>query len=189
MQFNPPQFRLISQAQTMRSVLPREDVRVLTYFNKFLSDEHGAISVDYTVLSAAAVSMAIATTAIVTGGIDNLTQQIDTELRERQLNDTFIEFESVHFEPLYQAGILGEDDASDLWNTANTKMNQELLDALEIGIGKIVDGSITEEEMGELFAYASVAYQRNIVDDAVLEHYFGLNGNAPATEPPPAETM
>jgi Flp pilus assembly pilin Flp len=108
MQFNPPQFRLISQAQTMRSVLPREDVRVLTYFNKFLSDEHGAISVDYTVLSAAAVSMAIATTAIVTGGIDNLTQQIDTELRERQLNDTFIEFESVHFEPLYQAGILAK---------------------------------------------------------------------------------
>jgi Flp pilus assembly pilin Flp len=162
-------------------MLPREDVRVLTYFNRFLSEEHGAISVDYTVLSAAAVSMAIATTAIVTGGIDNLTQRIDTELRERQLNDTFIEFESAHFEPLYMAGLLSEDDAGDLWNTANTKMNQELIDQLADGIAKIQDGSITEEELGDLFAAASVAYQRNIVDDAVLEHYFGLDGSAPAT--------
>jgi Flp pilus assembly pilin Flp len=101
-----------------RSVLPREDVRVLTFLTDFFSDEHGAISVDYTVLSAAAVGMAIATTAIVTGGIDNLTQRIDTELRERQLNDTFIEFESAHFEPLYMAGLLTEEQAaSDLWNT------------------------------------------------------------------------
>jgi Flp pilus assembly pilin Flp len=121
---------------------------VLTYFNRFLREEDGAISVDYTVLSAAAVSMAIATTALLTGGIDNLTQRIDTELRERQLNDTFIDFESAHFEPLYMAGLLSEEDAGDLWNTANSKMNQELIDQLADGIAKIQDGSITEEETG-----------------------------------------
>lgn len=146
---------------------------------KFLSEEHGAISVDYTVLSAAAVGMAVATTAIVTGGIENLTQQIDTELRDRQLNDTFIAFESVHFEPLYMAGLLTEEQATELWNSANASMNQDLIDQLAEGIEKINDGSITEEELGDLFAAASVAYQRNVVDDAVLEHYFGFDGSTP----------
>jgi hypothetical protein len=85
--------------------------------------------------------MAIATTAIVTGGIDNLTQRIDTELRERQLNDTFIGFESAHFEPLYMAGLLSEEAATDLWNDANSMMNQELIDLLAEGIAKIQDGT------------------------------------------------
>jgi Flp pilus assembly pilin Flp len=152
---------------------------VVDFFKRFVSEEHGAITVDYTVLSAAAVSVAIATTALLTGGINNLTQRIDTELRERQLNDTFIDFTSSHFEPLYMAGLLSEEDAGELWNTANSKMNQQLIDQLADGIAKIQDGSITEEELGELFAAASVAYQRNIVDDAVLEHYFGLDGSAP----------
>jgi Flp pilus assembly pilin Flp len=155
---------------------------LLDSFKRFFSEEHGAISVDYTVLSAAAVGMAIATTAIVTGGIDNLTQRIDTELRDRQLNDTFIGFESAHFEPLYMAGLLTEDAATDLWNDANSMMNQELIDMLSDGIAKIQDGTITEGELGDLFAAASVAYQRNIVDDAVLEHYFGLDGSTPGGE-------
>jgi Flp pilus assembly pilin Flp len=150
---------------------------VVDFLRDFVSEEHGAISVDYTVISAAAVGMAIATTAIVTGGIDNLTQRIDTELRDRQLNDTFIGFESAHFEPLYMAGLLSEEAATDLWNDANSMMNQELIDLLAEGIAKIQDGTITEEELGDLFAAASVAYQRNIVDDAVLEHYFGLDGS------------
>lgn len=150
------------------------------FLKRFFREEHGAISVDYTVISAAAVGMAIATTAIVTGGIHNLTQQIDTELRERQLNDTFIAFESAHFNPLYQAGFLTEEQAAELWNSANAAMNQELIDQLAAGIEKIQDGSITQEELGTLFAAASVAYQRNIVDDSVLEYYFGLDGSTPA---------
>jgi Flp pilus assembly pilin Flp len=154
-------------------------VQVVRFFKIFLSDEHGAISVDYTVISAAAVGMAIATTAVVTGGIDNLTQRIDAELRDRQLNDTFISFTSSHFEPLYMAGLLSEADASDLWNIANSAMNQDLINQLADGIAKIQDGTITEEELGQLFAAASVAYQRNIVDDAVLEYYFGLDGSTP----------
>jgi len=169
-------------------VLPQEDVRVVNFFKRFLNEERGAITVDYTVLSAAAVGMAIATTAVVTGGIENLTQQVDAELRERQLNDTFISFESAHFEPLYAAGLLSEAQASDLWNSANAAMNQELIDQLADGITKIQEGSITEAELGELFAAASVAYQRNIVDDAVLEFYFGLDGSMPGGSEP-VETL
>lgn len=146
-------------------------------FIEFMRDDSGSVSVDYTVISAAAVGMAFAVTGIVTGGINNLTQRIDTELRERQLNDTFIDFLSAHFEPLYMAGLLTEEDAADLWSAANAKMNQELIDILAAGIASINDGTITEAELGELWAAASVAYQRNIVDDAVLEHYFGLDGN------------
>ena len=148
-------------------------------FSKFLRDEQGAISVDYTVLSAAAVSMAIAATAVLTGGIENLTQRIDSELRDRQLNDTFIAFTPSHFEPLFMTDMLNEADAAELWNTADAKMNQELIDILADGIARIQDGTITETEMGDLFAAASVAYQRNIVDDAVLEHYFGFDGSTP----------
>jgi Flp pilus assembly pilin Flp len=151
---------------------------VIIHFKRFFSEEHGAISVDYTVLSAAAVGMAVATTAILTGGIEVLTSQIDSELRERQLNDTFISFESAHFEPLYMADLLTEEQAGELWNNANSMMNQELIDTLADGIAKIQDGTVTEEELGDLFAAASVAYQRNIVDDAVLEHYFGLDGSS-----------
>jgi Flp pilus assembly pilin Flp len=160
--------------------LPRKDVRVFTVLNNFLRQERGVVTVDYTVISAAAVGIALATTAVLSGGIEILTSRIDTELRERQLNDTFIEFTSAHFEPLYQAGMLTEAQASDLWNSANAAMNQELIDQLAEGIAKIQDGTITEEEIGTLFAAASVAYQRNIVDDAVLEYYFGLDGSTPS---------
>jgi len=157
---------------------------VVNFFKRFLIEEHGAISVDYTVLSAAAVGMAIATTAVMTGGIEALTGRIDAELRDRQLNDTFIAFESAHFEPLYMEGLLTEAQATDLWNSANSSMNQDLIDQLADGITKIQDGTITEAELGALFAAASVAYQRNIVDDAVLEHYFGLDGSAPGGSDP-----
>lgn len=163
----------------VRTCAAREDVRVVIHFKKFLNEENGSVSVDYTVLSAAAVGISVATVAIISGGIDVLTANIDQELRERQLNDTFISFESVHFEPLYMAGLLTEEQAGDLWNDANSKMNQDLIDQLAEGIAKIQDGTITEAELGDLFAAASVAYQRNIVDDAVLEHYFGLDGSTP----------
>lgn len=153
-----------------------------TSFTRFIRDENGAISVDYTVLSAAAVGMAIAATAIVTGGIENLTQQIDAELRARQLNDSFIAFDSSHFEPLYANALVTEEDAQALWNSANAKMNQDLLALLQEGIIAIEEGTITEDKLGELFSVASVAYQRNIIDDAVLNYYFGFDGSTPVVQ-------
>lgn len=142
------------------------------YFKQFLQNEHGAVSVDYTVISAAAVGMAIAATAVLTGGIDYVTSRIDEELRDRQLNDTFIAFESAHFEPLYAFDIISEEDAEDFWNVSNEQMNQELLDDLEANLTKLLDGTINEAELIELYADASVAYQRNILDDAILEPLF-----------------
>lgn len=158
-------------------------VRLTTFF----SDENGSVSVDYTVLSAAAVSMAIAATVVITGGIDFITSAVDAELRERQLNDTFIDFKPAHFEPLLQANLVTEDDALQLWNAANAKMNQDIINALQEGIIKIQEGTISQEELGELFALASVAYQRNVVDDAVLEYYFGFDGGQPIDGTPPAQ--
>lgn len=151
-------------------------------FAHFLRDENGAITVDYTVLSAAAVGMAIAATAVLTGGIEAITSRIDEELRARQLNDSFIAFAAAHFEPLLAANLINEAEAQALWDAANTMMNNEILAALEAGILKIENGTLTEEEYGELFAVASVAYQRNIVDDAVLNYYFGFDGSTPPTE-------
>jgi Flp pilus assembly pilin Flp len=147
----------------------------MVQFVEFLKDDSGAISVDYTVLSAAAVSVAIAATAVLVVGIDNLTGRVDAELRDRQLNDEFIGFSSAHFNPLYNAGVLTEAQAQTLWTVADTKMNQQLIDQLVAGIAKIQDNTITAEELPELYAAASVAYQRNIVDDAVLEYYFGFD--------------
>lgn len=146
---------------------------------KYLFDESGAISVDYTVLSAGAVAMAISATVILTGAIDNITGAVDAELRERQLNDTYIEFKPAHFEPLLETNLVTEDAALELWTSANEKMNQDIINMLEEGIQKIEAGTITEEELGALFAAASVAYQRNVIDDAVLEYYFGFGEGEP----------
>lgn len=156
-------------------------------FKSFIADENGAISVDYTVLSAGAVAMAISATVIITGGIDFITSAVDSELRERQLNDTFIDFKPAHFEPLLEASMVTEDDALVLWNAANTKMNQDLIDTLQEGIIAIEEGTILPEDVPELFAVASVAYQRNVVDDAVLEYYFGFDDGEPMDGTPPAE--
>jgi Flp pilus assembly pilin Flp len=161
-------------------LIPSEVERLLLHVNGFLRDENGAITVDYTVLAAGAVAMAISATVILTGAIDTLTGRIDSELRERQLNDSFIAFDSSHFEPLYANDLVSESDAEALWNSSNSKMNQELIDQLEAGITAIEEGTITEPELAELFATASVAYQRNIIDDAVLNYYFGFDGSAPS---------
>jgi Flp pilus assembly pilin Flp len=148
-------------------------------FPQYLCDENGAISVDYTVLSAAAAGVAIAATTVIVGGIDILSSRIDDELRTRQLNDSYIAFDSSHFEPLYQESWINEAQAQTYFEAANTMMNTEILTLLEQGIVKIQNGSITQEELGELFAIASVAQQRNIVDDAVLNYYFGFDGSTP----------
>ncbi|MDG4647600.1 hypothetical protein P6F26_04025 [Roseibacterium sp. SDUM158017] len=155
---------------------------------KYLRDENGAITVDYTVVAAGAVGMAIAATAVLTGGIDVLTSRIDDELRTRQLNDSFIGFTSAHFEPLYATGMVTEAGAEQLFTSANEKMNQDVINQIEAGIIALQDGTITEQQLIDLYAVASVAYQRNIIDDAVLNYYFGFDGSTPyISAPAPAE--
>lgn len=145
----------------------------------FMSDESGAITVDWTVLSAAAVGLAIATTAVLTDTIQVLSGRMDGELRSRQLSDDWIAFYASHFGPVLETGAISEAQAEDLYNTANGMMNNAIITELAAGITALEEGTITPEELVQLIAIASVAYQRNLADDAMLDYYFGFEGSDP----------
>ncbi|MBO6604074.1 MULTISPECIES: hypothetical protein [Paracoccaceae] len=142
------------------------------YFRQFLRDESGAITVDWVVLSAAAVSMAIAATDVLEGSIGELASDLEAQLRTQQISDSFVQFTSAHFEPFYQQDTLTVAQAEQLFTNANEMTNAAILTALESGISAMNAGTLTDAQMAELVAVASVAYQRNIVDDAVIEQFF-----------------
>lgn len=149
---------------------------VLSQFLRFSADERGAITVDWTVLSAAAVGMAIATTAVMTDTLDILSMRMDDELRERQMSDSWVQFHASHFEPILATGAITEEQAETIYGMATELMNHDVMSNLTAGIAALEEGTITEEEVIALVALASVAYQRNVVDDAVLDYYFGFDG-------------
>ncbi|MBL4628647.1 MAG: hypothetical protein JKY00_11555 [Roseicyclus sp.] len=152
---------------------------ISSHFTKFLTDDRGAMTVDWTVLSAGAVGLAIATTAIMTDTIDVLAGRMDSELRTRQLSDEWVQFYATHFEPILQTGFMSEADAEVAYNAANQMMNNEVMSQLASGIEAMENGTITAAEIVELVAIASVAYQRNLADDGMLNYYFGFDGSAP----------
>ncbi len=147
---------------------------------RYLRDDNGSVTVDYTVIGAGAIGMAIAATTILTGGIDFLTSRVDEELRTRQLSDSYVSFASGHFNQMYEDSSLTEADAETLFLAKNEKMNQDIIDTIEAGILKVQEATITEAELAELYAAASVAYQRNIIDDGFLDYWFGFGGSDPA---------
>lgn len=149
--------------------------------NKFFASEDAAVTVDWVVLSAGAVAMAIAATDVLSDGIGELTSNLENQLRQQQISDAFVQFTSDFFDPLYDAGMLSEADAEVLFEDANLMTNNEILVALEGYIEKMVNGDISEAELEEAFAVASVAAQRNIVDDEVVEYYFTPEGGADYT--------
>ena len=148
----------------------------------FLSSESGAVTVDWTVLSAAAVSMALATVTVIEGGVDGLVSRVDGELRDQQLSDGFVTFLSGHFEAALGSEQVGIDDAEYYFDYANDLLNHEVVAGLELGIEKLENGELTEEDLALFIALGSVAYQRNIGDDDTLNHYFGFDGSDPAYE-------
>lgn len=123
--------------------------------------------------------MSLATVAVLNGGIQGLISRMDSELREQQLNDNFVEFTSAHFEPLYALNQITAEEAESLYNIANSMMNQEIIDALQYGIEAMENGQLTPADAAALLAVASVAYQRNIVDDQIMDYYFGFDGGEP----------
>lgn len=148
---------------------------------QFLTSEQGAVTVDWTMLSSAAVGLSLATAAMLTGTVDMVTSRLDGELRDQQLSDGFVQFTSAHFEPLYARGKLDPEVAAELFDMANEAMNQELLDALEQGIEAFDSGeTMSANDIAALIAAASVAYQRNLIPDHILEYYFGFDGSAGA---------
>jgi len=146
--------------------------------HKFSRDERGAVSVDWTVLSAAVLGMSLATAGVLTGGIQGLVSRMDAELRDQQMSDDFVAFTPAHFELLYEQNLTTAEYAEQTFNTANSMMNQEIIDALQDGIDAIDDGNLTQDETIALVALASVARQRNIISDDILDYYFGLDGSA-----------
>lgn len=152
---------------------------VLTHVIKYIADDRGAVTVDWTVISSAAVGLAVATTAIMTDSLDVLSMRMDDELRSRQLSDDWIQFYASHFEPILEAGAISETQAEAVYNIANELMNYDLLSELTSGIEALENGTITQDEIVALVALASVALQRNIVDDGILNHYFGFDGSDP----------
>lgn len=145
----------------------------------FVADESGAMTVDWTVLSASAVAMAIAVTALLTDTVQVLSGRMDGELRSRQLSDSFIEFYASHFGPILETGFISQAQAEDVYNIANGLMNHTIIAELTAGITALEEGTITPEHLVQLVAVASVAFQRNIADDAMLDYYFGFQGSEP----------
>lgn len=50
-------------------------------FLKFITDDHGAISVDWVVISAACVAMGISSTNVIANGMSDMAQEIEAQLR------------------------------------------------------------------------------------------------------------
>jgi len=55
----------------------------------FLNDESGAVTVDWVVLTAAIVGLGIAVLAAVSDGVENLSDDIDTQLSGQAISTTF----------------------------------------------------------------------------------------------------
>ncbi len=146
---------------------------------EFVNEDSGAVTVDWTVLSAAAVSLALATTAYLTDVIDMVSGTMDNELRSRQLSDDWVAFLGSHYNPILETGYLSEENAELLHGAANELMNHDVITILADGIEALENGTITTDQIVELVAIASIANQRNLVDDAMLNHYFGFDGSDP----------
>ncbi len=59
--------------------------------SRFLTDESGAVTVDWTVMTASIVGLGIATYGVVSGGIQNLSGDVDTHLSQDLINTNFFE--------------------------------------------------------------------------------------------------
>jgi hypothetical protein len=147
---------------------------------QFWHSEDGAVTVDWTTLSAAAVAMALGIAGLLMGAINTVNSRLDGELRAQQLSDGFVQFRSAHFEALYAVGTLEPETAEQLFTTMNALLNQDILDNLQAGIAALEAGTLPANEIGVLVAIASVAAQRNLIPDYYLNYYFGFDGSTPA---------
>lgn len=136
----------------------------MSRIHNFLRCESGAITVDWVVLTAATAGMALAATAVIEDGIGTLASNLDAELRSQQVSDDFVVFVSSHFDALYDAGIVSENEAEGLFLLANEMTNAEIMNGLEDGILAYNDNGLSDEEIAMLVAMASVGVQRNIIE-------------------------
>ncbi len=64
-------------------------MNLLAKFKTFANDEDGAVTVDWVVLTAALVGLAIAVLATIETGLQNLSEDIRTELQSDIIDTTF----------------------------------------------------------------------------------------------------
>lgn len=140
----------------------------------FWHNENGAITVDWTALGAAVVGLSLATAAALTGTLDMVISRVDHELRSQQLSDDFVQYTPSHFEQLLSQAAVDTETAQSLFAIANGMMNQDIINALAQGLEKMANGTLSKDDQAMLYAIASVAYQRNIVDDHILKAHFGF---------------
>lgn len=57
--------------------------------NTFWREESGAVTVDWVVMTAAVVGLGLATTVVVSGGVENLSMGVDEQLRSDHISDSF----------------------------------------------------------------------------------------------------
>lgn len=149
---------------------------MMSILKTFVVSEDAAVSVEWVVLSAGVVGMSIAAADVLRDGIGDLTANLEEQLRSQQISDAFVQFASSDFDPLLDHELITVAQAETLFEESNEMTNNEILNALDSYIQSMLDGTITHEELQEAFALASVADQRNIVDDALIEQYFTTEG-------------
>ena len=59
-------------------------------FKNFVKSESGAVTVDWVVLTAAIVGLGLAVMAVVSGGVQDLSQDIDNQLTSQGISTTFV---------------------------------------------------------------------------------------------------
>ncbi|MFT4619405.1 MAG: Flp pilus assembly pilin Flp [Sulfitobacter sp.] len=66
-----------------------ETMKLFKLANTFSNDESGAVTVDWVVLTAAIVGLGIAVYAVVSGGISDLSNDIDNQLTGQAISTSF----------------------------------------------------------------------------------------------------
>lgn len=61
----------------------------LSHIKTFISSESGAVTVDWVVLTAALVGLGLAVMSVVSGGVENLSGDINTQLEADHISNTF----------------------------------------------------------------------------------------------------
>jgi len=60
-----------------------------THLLPFLADEDGAVTVDWVVLAAGVITLALAATGVVVNGTEDITTQVDDKLRSPLISTSF----------------------------------------------------------------------------------------------------
>ncbi|MBF9045034.1 hypothetical protein HKCCE4037_16950 [Rhodobacterales bacterium HKCCE4037] len=145
----------------------------------FLANEHGAITVDWMVITTAAISLSLGTSALLRDHSAFVARNMDNELRDGDISDGWPAYTYDHFAPLITAGYLTTEEASALHDQSFDQMNFQINSALHSGIEAMEAGNLTAEELSELISVASIAWHRDLADEAMLDYYFGFDGSTP----------